>query len=199
MVVSPDRPDGRDCARRRDRGPAASGPGSPAAIPPLAQEGNTSSRSDRSAGAGNRSGLPVFPPAPGDRRGWRQGDRQMGTGPTRCKRNGAAQTRMTAAPAAEGRVVRAEGLEPPKLAPLEPKSSVSTSSTTPAHGTRFGAMRRPEGRRRTGRRVAGRLISSPPPARKPRAAMPRPDRAVSRHRPRARAAHRAARARDPRR
>jgi hypothetical protein len=29
-------------------------------------------------------------------------------------------------------MVRAEGLEPPRLTPLEPKSSVSTNSTTPA-------------------------------------------------------------------
>src|SRR4249920_281931 len=31
-------------------------------------------------------------------------------------------------------VVRAEGLEPPRLSPLEPKSSASTNSATPAEG-----------------------------------------------------------------
>jgi hypothetical protein len=31
-------------------------------------------------------------------------------------------------------MVRVEGLEPPKLSPPEPKSGVSTSSTTPASG-----------------------------------------------------------------
>src|SRR4051812_45288690 len=31
-----------------------------------------------------------------------------------------------------GEVVRAKGLEPPRLAPPEPKSGVSTNSTTPA-------------------------------------------------------------------
>src|SRR5579862_8363235 len=31
-----------------------------------------------------------------------------------------------------GRLVRAKGLEPPRLAPPEPKSGVSTNSTTPA-------------------------------------------------------------------
>src|SRR3569833_3134806 len=31
-------------------------------------------------------------------------------------------------------LVRAEGLEPPRLSPLEPKSSASTSSATPAKG-----------------------------------------------------------------
>ena len=36
------------------------------------------------------------------------------------------------------RLVRAEGLEPPRLSPLEPKSSASTSSATPA---RFRAER----------------------------------------------------------
>jgi hypothetical protein len=33
-----------------------------------------------------------------------------------------------------GMMVRAEGLEPPQLAPLEPKSSASTNSATPARG-----------------------------------------------------------------
>jgi hypothetical protein len=33
-----------------------------------------------------------------------------------------------------GQMVRVEGLEPPKLSPPEPKSGVSTSSTTPASG-----------------------------------------------------------------
>src|SRR5450830_723105 len=32
-------------------------------------------------------------------------------------------------------VVRAEGLEPPRLSPLEPKSSASTNSATPAKGS----------------------------------------------------------------
>lgn len=32
----------------------------------------------------------------------------------------------------ESAVVRAEGLEPPQLAPPEPKSGVSTNFTTPA-------------------------------------------------------------------
>ena len=32
-------------------------------------------------------------------------------------------------------VVRAEGLEPPRLSSLEPKSSASTNSATPAEGT----------------------------------------------------------------
>ena len=31
-------------------------------------------------------------------------------------------------------LVRAEGLEPPRLSPLEPKSSASTNSATPAKG-----------------------------------------------------------------
>jgi hypothetical protein len=35
---------------------------------------------------------------------------------------------------AAGRLVRAEGLEPPRLSPREPKSRVSTNSTTPAEG-----------------------------------------------------------------
>src|SRR5258708_7548485 len=34
--------------------------------------------------------------------------------------------------ACKGRVVRAEGLEPPQLSSLEPKSSASTNSATPA-------------------------------------------------------------------
>ena len=36
------------------------------------------------------------------------------------------------------KMVRAEGLEPPWLTPLEPKSSVSTNSTTPAGHTSPG-------------------------------------------------------------
>src|SRR3954471_1994819 len=42
-----------------------------------------------------------------------------------------------------GGLVRAEGLEPPRLSPLEPKSSASTNSATPARGC---ASRRPPGR-----------------------------------------------------
>ena len=32
-------------------------------------------------------------------------------------------------------LVRVKGLEPPRLSPPEPKSGVSTNSTTPAHNT----------------------------------------------------------------
>src|SRR5688572_27323444 len=46
------------------------------------------------------------------------------------------------ATASEGRVVRAEGLEPPRLASLEPKSSASASSATPA---RRSVLRRHRG------------------------------------------------------
>ena len=34
-------------------------------------------------------------------------------------------------------MVRVRGLEPPRLAALEPKSSASTNSATPAKGTRW--------------------------------------------------------------
>ena len=37
-------------------------------------------------------------------------------------------------------MVRAEGLEPPRLTPLEPKSSVSTNSTTPALSELFKVL-----------------------------------------------------------
>src|SRR5262249_23121778 len=47
----------------------------------------------------------------------------------------------------ERRLVRAEGLEPPRLASLEPKSSASTSSATPA----FLAIPRQTGSPREGR------------------------------------------------
>src|SRR5271167_587730 len=44
-------------------------------------------------------------------------------------------------------MVRAEGLEPPRLASLEPKSSASTSSATPAHSRGSpGRPGPPEGR-----------------------------------------------------
>src|SRR3954454_13482296 len=46
-------------------------------------------------------------------------------------------------PKPEAGLVRAEGLEPPRLSPLEPKSSASTNSATPARGC---ASRRPPGR-----------------------------------------------------
>ena len=46
---------------------------------------------------------------------------------------------ITAAAAPRG-VVRAEGFEPPRLSSLEPKSSASTSSATPARG--YSAARR---------------------------------------------------------
>jgi hypothetical protein len=36
------------------------------------------------------------------------------------------------------RLVRAEGLEPPQLSSLEPKSSASTNSATPANSIMFG-------------------------------------------------------------
>src|SRR5439155_8649150 len=38
-------------------------------------------------------------------------------------------------------LVRAEGLEPPRLSSLEPKSSASTSSATPASGPPIGSRR----------------------------------------------------------
>ena len=51
-----------------------------------------------------------------------------------------------AADAAAKALVRAEGLEPPRLSSLEPKSSASTSSATPAwaqsHVPDDGATRR---------------------------------------------------------
>jgi hypothetical protein len=51
-------------------------------------------------------------------------------------------------------VVRAEGFEPPRLSSLEPKSSASTNSATPALGR---ARRRPI--RRAARLISGRTAS----------------------------------------
>ena len=44
-------------------------------------------------------------------------------------------------PAVRQILVRAEGLEPPRLSPPEPKSGVSTNSTTPAYDPLFPSTR----------------------------------------------------------
>ena len=49
-------------------------------------------------------------------------------------RNLFARQTLASASIATLRLVRAEGLEPPQLAPPEPKSGASTSSATPALG-----------------------------------------------------------------
>ncbi len=46
----------------------------------------------------------------------------------------------TVSPVAARPLVRAKGLEPPRLASLEPKSSASTNSATPAAEQRFGGL-----------------------------------------------------------
>ena len=54
----------------------------------------------------------------------------------------------SADPRARDVMVRAEGLEPPRLSSLEPKSSASTSSATPAKGSLSAVLARPERERR---------------------------------------------------
>src|ERR1019366_10185845 len=72
-------------------------------------------------------------------------------------------------------VVRAEGLEPPRLSSREPKSPASTNSATPAKGSLKddpGAAIR--------QRLARNALNAPPPARASRQCRPFGRRLISR-------------------